>query len=288
LAAVTLACLVVILLHPQQVVQAKPQPIQTASSQSVQASSTTLISSSRVSTSRIRPNRLRRPDFCRESLPKKSDDLPALVAIGRVKEVYLSNGNGNGEQASMQANSNATSQAAQSQVGADPQNNKALVRLERIIKGKRELLNTDIIVSGFNSSNPALTQCPNFVKPNDTLILLLNQLEAAKRYSIQGNNLLGMNLYNLDRINALAQDEIPKRRPPIEDILCEAHYCAYGRCKIVDAERGQVRCECPDFCPPLPAPVCGSDNTTYANECQLIKEGCRRQRPLFVTKESSC
>lgn len=214
---------------------------------------------------------MRKPDLCRENWPRKSDDLPALVAVGRVKELL-------------------PSEIGAAAAAADPQANRALVTLNRIVKGKRELLNSEVIVSGFNSSNSALTHCPNFVKPNDTLILLLNQDSPSsdRKYTVQGGNLLSMNLQNLDRINALAADEAYKRRPPLEDILCEAHYCAYGRCKIVDAERGQVKCECPDSCPPLPQPVCGSDNSTYTNECHLIREGCLRQRPLFVTKESSC
>lgn len=220
---------------------------------------TNVISSSSSSVIRLRANKLRRPESCRENLPRRSEDLPVLVITGRVKEVYM---------------------AAENQTSAT---NKALVTIGRVIKGNQQLIGTDILVSGFNSTSS--TPCPNYVKHNDTFIWLLNH-DADRRYSIQGNNMLSMNLANLDKINAIASDEPYKRRPPIEDILCEAHYCAYGRC--VANERGQVSCQCPDICPLLPTPVCGSDNNTYTNECHLIKEGCRQQRPLFVTRESSC
>ena len=236
------------------------------------ASTSSSISSSSSSSSsssiRLKANRLRRPETCRENLPRKSEDLPALVITGRVKEVYMAAGE----------NNNSTSSSGEP--------NRALVNIGRVIKGNQQLVGSDILVGGFNSTSA--TPCPNYVKPNDTYIILLNQEQGAdqRRYTIQQGNLLSLNLNNLDRVNAVAADEPFKRRGPIDDILCEAHYCPFGRCRA--DEKGRLTCHCPDSCPPLPSPVCGSDNTTYTNECHLIKEGCQRQRPLFVTKEAAC
>jgi hypothetical protein len=160
------------------------------------------------------------------------------------------------------------------------------VSVGRVIRGNPQLVGSDIIITGFNSTSS--TPCPNYVKPNDTLILLLEH-DSDRRYRIQGGNLLPMNLANLDRVNAIAADEPLKRRGPIEDILCETRYCPYGRCVVVNEATGELACKCPDSCAHQPeAPVCGSDNATYPNECHLIKEGCARKRPLFVTKESAC
>lgn len=226
---------------------------------------------------------MRRPESCRENLPRKSEDLPALVITGRVREVYLA-----GDQPQGPINPIIGSGGAipdEQQAATTATTNRALVTIGRVIKGSQQLVGSDIIVSGFNSTSS--TPCPNYVKPNDTLILLLDQ-ETDRRYVIQGGNLLPMNLANLDRVNAIAADEPFKRRGPIEDILCEAKYCAYGRCVVLNEASGEVTCKCPDSCPSAPMPVCGSDNATYTNECHLIKEGCNRQRPLFVTKESSC
>lgn len=258
---------------------------------------------------RLRGNKLRRHESCRESLPRRAEDLPVLVITGRVKEVYMASsppleGGDNSANSSSSNLPPPTPQPADQQAtfgsfflvtqygqlgsALPPPSpvpvNKALVTVGRVLKGDQQLVNSDIIISGFNASTA--TPCPNFVRPNDTYIMLLNQ-EAERLYSIQGANLLNMNLNNLDRINSIAANEPIKIRGPIEDILCEAHYCPYGRC-VANESSGQASCQCPDACPPWPMPVCGSDNTTYPNECHLIKEGCRRQKPLFVTKESSC
>lgn len=251
-------------------------PIQIQAAQVSSSGSSTSFSTS-TSFVRLKANKLRRPESCRENVPRKSEDLPVLVVVGRVKEVY------NVAEAT-------TSNAASTNTKESSNTNKALVNVGRVIKGNQQLVGSDIIVSGFNSSNSQ--PCPNYVKPNDTYILLLNLdgtggIGADRKYTIQNNNILSLNLNNLDRINAVANDELLKRRGPIEDILCEAHYCAYGRC-VANEKSNQVSCQCPDSCPPLPSQVCGSDNTTYTNECFLIKEGCKRQRPLFVTKESAC
>lgn len=247
-----------------------------------------------ISTTNTQIVKFRRPDICRENLlSRKASELPALVITGRIKEVYLTNLD---TQQPLTINhlsvdtlgplNNATNQ-------------RALVTINRVLKGSQDLVDSDIIVSGFNGTNAS--PCPNSIKPNDTWIMLLDQ-EADRRYTIQGQNLISLNLANLDRINAIAADEPLKRRPNIDDILCEAHYCAYGRCRVkVDEniskpESGltltvtnkSVECHCPDSCPPLPNPICGSDNATYTNECHLIREGCRLKKPLFVTKLYPC
>lgn len=265
-----------------------PMGAQLFSSSSSSTSSSSITTTSVI---KLRPNKIRRPESCRENLPRKSEDLPVLVVTARVKEVYLVGDGANGSTTTNIGGGlmppsppqQANTAESYSMSSLNQNTNKALVNIERVIKGNKQLTGADIIVSGFNSSNSS--PCPNFVIPNDTLIFLLNH-ENNKQYSIQGTNLLSMNLNNLDRINAIAADETYKRRPAIEDILCEVHYCAYGRCVVND--RNQTSCQCPESCPPLPSPVCGSDNSTYTNECHLIKEGCRRQRPLFVTKESVC
>lgn len=260
------------------------------SSSSSSSSSTTI-----TSTIRLRANRLRRPESCREALPRRADELPALVAVARVKEVYLvSDAPPSVVAAQQQAAATLELPAEVTSLLQPPRVNHALVQVGRVIKGNQQLVGSDIIISGFNSSSAQ--PCPNYVKPNDTYILLLQPTSDGdgRKFALFNNNLLSMNLNNLDKINAIASDEPYKRRGNIEDILCEAHYCAYGRCVANESTR-QVSCECPTTCPSsglvggsIVGAVCGSDNNTYTSECHLIREGCRIKRPLFVTKEAAC
>lgn len=244
---------------------------------------------------KLRTNKLRKPDICRENLLlRKVQDLPPLVITGRIKEVYLINADTQQPQTISQLNVDTLGPLS------NARDQRALVTVKRVLKGSQDLVEADILVSGFNATNAS--PCPNFIKPNDTWIMLLDQEADRNKYTIQGQNLISLNLANLDRINAIVADEPLKRRTSIDDILCEAHYCAYGRCRVkVDEnvskpEAGvtltvtnkQVECHCPDSCPPIPSPVCGSDNATYTNECHLIRESCKLKKPLFVTKELQC
>ena len=39
-------------------------------------------------------------------------------------------------------------------------------------------------------------------------------------------------------------------------------------------------CACPDMCPSLGEPVCGSDGKTYENVCKARKESCEKKKDL--------
>lgn len=232
---------------------------------------------------RLRANKLRRPEQCRESLPRKSDELPSLTIVGRVKEVYSPLVTSSITKVTL-INNDQNTTTTSTEVDEGPSLN-AIVQIIRVIKGNQEFEDSEIVVTGFNSTSAK--PCPNYVKPNDTLILLLELDSNSRSYKIHNGNMLSMNLNNLDKINALAADELQKRRGTIGDILCESHYCAYGRCKI--AESGtSVSCDCPTTCEPIQNPVCSSNNVTYTNECELVRDGCRLKKPMFVVKAKSC
>lgn len=246
-------------------------------------------------------NRLRRPEFCREILAaRKPEDLPPLVVIGRVKEVYGTTiveqlHSFSSSSSSLIPNVPLSSSTSTSTSSFTPL--KALVSVGRVVKGNQDLAGADIMVGGFNDTSSASSSpCRTNIGVNDTWILLLEpdpQDISRLSYVVPSQaHMLSMNLQNLDRINSIALDEPMKRRPNIEDILCEKHYCPYGRCKLVDPNSLQLTCACPplDGCPVLSQGpvVCGSDNATYANECLLIAEACKQRRPLFVTKETAC
>uniref|UniRef100_A0A8C5SU41 Kazal-like domain-containing protein n=1 Tax=Laticauda laticaudata TaxID=8630 RepID=A0A8C5SU41_LATLA len=41
-------------------------------------------------------------------------------------------------------------------------------------------------------------------------------------------------------------------------------------------------------CPSVVAPVCGSDYSTYSNECELEKAQCNQQRRIKVMSKGAC
>lgn len=51
--------------------------------------------------------------------------------------------------------------------------------------------------------------------------------------------------------------------------------------------KGIVSCRCPD-CTDDQQAVCGSDGTTYTNECFLRKQSCERQAMISVLHEGHC
>jgi len=66
--------------------------------------------------------------------------------------------------------------------------------------------------------------------------------------------------------------------------------CGFGAaCERDQADPAKAECVCKRVdCPSLVAPVCGSDSSTYSNECELEKAQCNTQRRIKVLRKGPC
>uniref|UniRef100_A0A183A5K7 Agrin n=1 Tax=Echinostoma caproni TaxID=27848 RepID=A0A183A5K7_9TREM len=58
------------------------------------------------------------------------------------------------------------------------------------------------------------------------------------------------------------------------------------RCQV--DETGQPKCVCPQPCPNVVSPVCGSDHVTYDSHCHLERTACMKMRDIFILYGGQC
>ncbi|KAG5453348.1 Agrin, partial [Clonorchis sinensis] len=85
--------------------------------------------------------------------------------------------------------------------------------------------------------------------------------------------------------------QLPKRilyRGNCASNPCLSHTCRWPgeRCEI--DETGQPKCVCPDSCPKVMLPVCGSDGITYDSHCHLELTACMKMRQIWVVYSGQC
>lgn len=69
---------------------------------------------------------------------------------------------------------------------------------------------------------------------------------------------------------------------------CNNVTCPFnGICHSQPGLKELVTCQCPD-CPEVHSPVCGSDGTTYVNECFVRKQSCKNQINITVRHDGYC
>ncbi|XP_031142215.1 agrin isoform X9 [Sander lucioperca] len=71
---------------------------------------------------------------------------------------------------------------------------------------------------------------------------------------------------------------------------CRGMLCGFGAvCERDQTDPAKAVCVCKRVdCPSLVAPVCGSDSSTYSNECELEKAQCNSQRRIKVLRKGPC
>uniref|UniRef100_A0A4W5QM83 Agrin n=1 Tax=Hucho hucho TaxID=62062 RepID=A0A4W5QM83_9TELE len=73
-------------------------------------------------------------------------------------------------------------------------------------------------------------------------------------------------------------------------LSCRGMLCGFGSvCERDAADPSKAECVCKKMvCPSVVAPVCGSDSSTYSNECELEKAQCNTQRRIKVLRKGPC
>ncbi|NWV29599.1 AGRIN protein, partial [Origma solitaria] len=181
------------------------------------------------------------------------------------------------------------------------------VRVWRYLKGK-DIVTHEILLDGGNKvviggfGDPLI--CDNQVATGDTRIFFVNPapqaLWPAHRNELMLNSsLMRITLRNLEEVEhcprafcflADKPNSYFTQTPPTPRDGCRGMLCGFGAvCERSPAEPGQASCVCKKgSCPPVVAPVCGSDYSTYSNECELERAQCNQQRRIKVISKGPC
>uniref|UniRef100_A0A8C5ISE8 Agrin n=1 Tax=Junco hyemalis TaxID=40217 RepID=A0A8C5ISE8_JUNHY len=175
------------------------------------------------------------------------------------------------------------------------------VRVWRYLKGK-DIVTHEILLDGGNKvviggfGDPLI--CDNQVATGDTRIFFVNPapqaLWPAHRNELMLNSsLMRITLRNLEEVEHCVEDKpnsyFTQTPPPPRD-GCRGMLCGFGAvCERSPSEPGQASCVCRKGpCAPVVAPVCGSDHSTYSNECELDRAQCNQQRRIKVVSKGPC
>ncbi|XP_061590871.1 agrin-like [Cololabis saira] len=185
-------------------------------------------------------------------------------------------------------------------INMDPVHNtySCKVRVWRYLKGKTNV-NREILLDGGNKvmiggfGNPKI--CDNQVATGDTRIFFLNPASEAmgpehKNELMLNSSLMRITLRNLEDVEHCVEDKPPHFTPAQPPDGCRGMLCGFGAvCERDPTDPAKAECVCKRVeCPSLVAPVCGSDSSTYTNECELEKAQCNTQRRIKVLRKGPC
>ncbi|XP_028266804.1 agrin isoform X2 [Parambassis ranga] len=192
-------------------------------------------------------------------------------------------------------------------INMDPVHNtySCKVRVWRYLKGKSNI-NREILLDGGNKvmicgfGNPGI--CDNQVATGDTRIFFLNVAPEYmgpehKNELMLNSSLMRITLRNLEDVEHcvethkyFAADKPVHFTPAQPPDGCRGMLCGFGAvCERDSADPANAHCVCKrGECPSLVAPVCGSDSSTYTNECELEKAQCNAQRRIKVLRKGPC
>ncbi|XP_044524562.1 agrin [Gracilinanus agilis] len=172
------------------------------------------------------------------------------------------------------------------------------VRVWRYLKGK-EVVTHEILLDGGNKvviggfGDPLI--CDNQVSTGDTRIFFVNPAPrylwpAHKNELMLNSSLMRITLRNLEEVEHCVEDKPGNhftQPPPTPPDACRGMLCGFGA--VCEQSAGRATCVCKKGpCPTVVAPVCGSDASTYSNECELQRAQCSQQRRIRVISRGPC
>ncbi|XP_041425259.1 agrin isoform X3 [Xenopus laevis] len=181
------------------------------------------------------------------------------------------------------------------------------VRVWRYLKG-REIVTNDILLDGGNKvmvggfGDPTI--CDNQVSTGDTRIFFVNPAPRSmwpshRNELMLNSSLMRITLRNLEEVEMCVEEHrrlsadkpghVTNAQPTLQDV-CRGMLCGFGAvCEKSSADPSQATCICKKTaCASIVAPVCGSDYSTYSNECELERAQCNQQRRIKVISKGPC
>ncbi|XP_053308487.1 agrin isoform X3 [Spea bombifrons] len=182
------------------------------------------------------------------------------------------------------------------------------VRVWRYLKG-REIVTNEILLDGGNKvmvggfGDPTI--CDNQVSTGDTRIFFVNPAPRSmwpshRNELMLSSSLMRITLRNLEEVEMCVEEHrrlsadkpgshFPSPQPTLQD-ACRGMLCGFGAvCEKSATDPSQASCVCKKtVCPSVVAPVCGSDYSTYSNECELERAQCNQQRRIKVISKGPC
>ncbi|XP_016340249.1 agrin isoform X5 [Sinocyclocheilus anshuiensis] len=172
------------------------------------------------------------------------------------------------------------------------------VRVWRYLKGKI-MVNGEVLLDGGNKvmiggfGDPHI--CDNQVATGDTRIFFVNlpphfMWPSHKNELMLNSSLMRITLRNLEEVEHCVEDKPVHFTPAPPPDGCRGKLCGFGAvCERDPTDPSKGECVCKKIvCTSVVAPVCGSDSSTYSNECVLEKAQCNTQRRIKVMRRGPC